>query len=217
MKERSADDHALTRELDGLSHGYRGRPGDAPPAEVDAAVVAHARQLAGRQRRLPAWWVPAALAATVVIAFSLMLRVQQEAVMTPAGGEAAGPVPAATRAAPAEAPVGAALSEPSPQVAAQAPRAAPAAVAVPSGEPAHDTAVPEAAPARAAKLAPQAGVAAMRAPASAEADALPEPEAWLSQIEALEAEGRMQEAVAERERLEAAYPGWLEQRARSRD
>lgn len=206
MNDRSAADRALARELDSLSRGYRSQPGDTPPADVDAAVVARARERAGR-RRLPTWWVPASLAATVVIAFALMLRVQQEAVMAPAGGEAAGPVAEATRA------------EPPPQVAAQAPRAAPspAPVTAPLEAPAHDTAVTESAPARAAKLAPQAGVAGLRAPESAEADALPEPEAWLSRIEALEAEGRMQEAAAERERLEAAYPGWLEQRARSRD
>jgi hypothetical protein len=56
-----------------------------------------------------------------------------------------------------------------------------------------------------------------RAQASAEADALPGPEAWLARIEALESAGRLDEAAIERERLEEAYPGWLAQHAPARD
>jgi hypothetical protein len=43
------------------------------------------------------------------------------------------------------------------------------------------------------------------------------PEDWLARIEALEAEGRHAEAEAERQRLEAAHPGWLAQHAGERD
>lgn len=197
MTGRPAEDRELMRELDALSRARGREPGDAPPAAVDAAVLARARAAAGR-RRVPAWWIPATLAATVVIAFSLMLRVQEDATTVPAAMEAAGPgegraAPAAAAAAPASAEV----AETPPQVAVQAPSAAPP--------------PPEAA-------SSQADVATLRAAPSAKTAAPPpDPEAWLAKIEALEAAGRTEEAAAERERLEAAYPGWLEQRARGRD
>jgi outer membrane protein assembly factor BamD (BamD/ComL family) len=37
------------------------------------------------------------------------------------------------------------------------------------------------------------------------------PEAWYAEIEKLRAAGRIEEADRELERLEKAYPGWLEQ------
>jgi hypothetical protein len=43
------------------------------------------------------------------------------------------------------------------------------------------------------------------------------PARWLERIEALEAAGRHEEAAAERQRLEAAHPGWLAQHAAQRD
>jgi len=36
------------------------------------------------------------------------------------------------------------------------------------------------------------------------------PEEWYADIEALRAEGRIEEAESELERLETAWPGWLE-------
>jgi hypothetical protein len=185
------------RELDALSRGHGDQPGDAPPAAVDAAVLARARAAAGH-RRVPTWWIPATLAATVVIAFSLMLRVQEDAATVPAAMDAAGPgEDRAAAAAPAAAPASAEVPETSPQVAAQAPSAAPPPLEAASSH---------------------ADVATLRATASAKAAApTPDPETWLAEIEALEAAGRTEEAAAERERLEAAYPGWLEQRARGRD
>jgi hypothetical protein len=197
MTGRPEEDRELLRELDALSRDRGRAPGDAPPAAVDAAVLARARAAAGR-RRVPAWWIPATLAATVVIAFSLMLRVQEEAVTVPAAMDATGPgeepVTAAARAA---APASAEVAGTAPRVASEA---------APSAPP----------PPPAASS--QADVATLRGAASAKAAApMPDPEAWLAKIEALEAAGRTEEAAAERERLEAAYPGWLEQRIRGRD
>ena len=197
MTGRPAEDRELMRELDALSQARGHEPGDAPPAAVDAAVLARARAAAGR-RRVPAWWIPATLAATVVIAFSLMLRVQEDATTVPAAMDAAGPregrsLPAAPASAPASEEVAGTSPELAPQAAPSAPPPLPAAS---SG----------------------ADVATLRAAPGAKAAAPPpDPAAWLAKIEALEADGRMQEAAAERARLEAAYPGWLEQRARGRD
>lgn len=216
MTERPVDDRELMRELDALSEAYGRQTSDAPPAAVDAAVLARARAAAGR-RRVPAWWIPATLAATVVIAFSLMLRVQEESAMVPAMMDATGP--GADRAAPA-APAGtsasAEVAEAAPQVAAQSPPAAPPPPARSfEAEPAGDMA--EADAARATSVTPRADVAALRAPANAKSAGPPDPQAWLEMIEALEVAGRMEEAAAERARLEAAYPGWLEQRSGRRD
>lgn len=65
---------------------------------------------------------------------------------------------------------------------------------------------PKAARARAAEASP-----APQASGKMLSDAdLPGPEEWLARIQRLEAEGRLDEAAAERARLEVAYPGWLE-------
>jgi len=186
------------RELDALARARGREPGDAPPTEVDAAVLARARAAAGR-RRVPTWWIPATLAATVLIAFSLMLRVQEDMRVVPAATDVPAPAEGqAVPAAPATAPASAEVAGTSPQVASEAPSAAPPAPA--AGSSAADVATLRAAPSAKAAAPPP-----------------PDPEAWLAKIEALEADGRPREAATERERLEAAYPGWLEQRARGRD
>ena len=196
MTGRPAEDRELMRELDALSRARGRESGDAPPAAIDAAILARARAAAGR-RRVPAWWIPTTLAATVVIAFSLMLRVQEDATTVPAAMDAAGPGEGrGASVAPATAPASAEVAGTSSRAASEA---------APSAPP----------PLPAASSA--ADVTTLRAAPSAKAAAPPDPEAWLEKIEALEADGRMQEAAAERERLEAAYPGWLEQRARGRD
>jgi outer membrane protein assembly factor BamD (BamD/ComL family) len=46
------------------------------------------------------------------------------------------------------------------------------------------------------------------------AEASRTPEEWYAQIEALRAAGRIEQAKAELEKLEAAYPGWLEKHLR---
>jgi hypothetical protein len=61
--------------------------------------------------------------------------------------------------------------------------------------------------------APAAAPRVMAPPAASEEP----PEDWLARIEAIEAEGRHAEAEAERQRLEAAHPGWLAQHAGKRD
>lgn len=165
--------------------------GGEPGASLDAAVRDHARA-AARRRRASAWTLPAALAATALIAFSLFVQLQRDA-----------GVPAEDAATPADEPSAARILQeaaPAPSPPPAAPMAAPAAA-----EAAQKAATPIVAPA----ATRQAG-ALQDAPAEA-------PERWLERIEALEAAGREEEAAAERQRLEAAHPGWLAQRNGQRD
>lgn len=248
MTDMPGNDPEFHRDLESLARDYRRVATGAPPAAIDTAILEHARQAAARRRRVPAWWVPAALAATVVVAFSLVMRIQQESAAPAAIEEVAAPI----SRGPDGAPVGAAILPretelaPRPDVPptpAESPQAAgsarkesapprpvedarPAATAAArSPQSADDTGGPvrrdHTAPASpgasAAAATMRAPAAAMRVQASAEADALPSPEAWLARIEALESAGRLDEAAIERERLEEAYPGWLAQQALARD
>jgi hypothetical protein len=62
---------------DPIVEGTRRIEAGAPPPHVDAAVRAAART-AARRRRASAWTLPAALAATVLVAFSLVVQVQRD-------------------------------------------------------------------------------------------------------------------------------------------
>ena len=62
---------------DPLAEGTRRLDAGAPPPHVDAAVR-NAARAAARRRRTSAWTLPAALAATVVVAFSLVVQVQRD-------------------------------------------------------------------------------------------------------------------------------------------
>lgn len=62
---------------DPLAEGTRRLDAGAPPPHVDAAVR-NAARAAARRRRTSAWTLPAALAATVVVALSLVVQVQRD-------------------------------------------------------------------------------------------------------------------------------------------
>lgn len=70
----------------GLTRIYGAAPREAPPAHLDAAILAAARREAGTRPRslsaLRAWRVPAGIAAVVVLSVSLVTLVREE------GGEA---------------------------------------------------------------------------------------------------------------------------------
>lgn len=182
MKERPVDG------LDPIAEGCRRLEAGAPPPRVDVAVRAAARH-AARRRRVSAWTLPAALAATVLVALSIVVQVHRQETL-PARDEAA-----TAAAEPAGAPM---LREAAPV----APPSAPGPVASDSAE----AVAPRAA---AAVAVPQA-----LQPAAREAES---PRDWLARIEALEAAGRREEAEAERRRLEIAHPGWLAEHAAQRD
>ncbi len=245
MTQRDIQDERLRRDLDALG---RLRP-DATefemPATLDAAILERARRAVRPPAPARRWWIPASVAATALLAVSLVLQVQREATPPPPAAEGSA---ARTNAADA------AMSAPAPEVAAEPVQESPAGVAefsaelAPATAPAANAAPPaalqepappaaragspqaESAKSRAAEVsaraAPPAALPAVDAAASREealADqavgpsnaiaAAPEaplsPEEWLTRIEALESAGRHDEAAAERQRLEAAYPGWL--------
>lgn len=62
---------------DPLAEGTRRLDAGAPPPHVDAAVR-NAARAAARRRRTSAWTLPAALAATAVVALSLVVQVQRD-------------------------------------------------------------------------------------------------------------------------------------------
>lgn len=173
-----------------------------PPRATDLRIRAEARRAlappAGR------WWLPASLAASLLLAV-LIVQWQYDAMRAPAPvtesdvapAEASMPPAAADATAPAPAPV----AEPR-----RLPAATPAAAPVADG-----LAPAAAAPAPKSESPSAVGVAArqelMRAVAAEEMRA---PEDWYAQIEELRASGRIEEAQAELDKLEAAYPGWVE-------
>lgn len=240
-------DRRLHGDLDALRRLDGRGTADGPPPAIDAAIREQARRAVRAQRTPRRWWVPASVAATALIALSLVLRVQQETTAPPATEELAASAPADTAKMPDEARDASVMSEMDMPQASESIDAAPGAAASAESagaEPA--TTAPErpkavAAPAPAA-TSPVAKESQADAPAIASditapppppaarsraftpsalpevatgttaAPELPRPEDWLARIEALEAAGRHDEALAERERLEAAYPGWLEAR-----
>ena len=213
--------------LDELREHYRRLDGSAPPPDVDEAVLARARAAARRRPRVPGWWVPTALAATVVIAFSLLLRIEQEPVGTALTERAEAPLsrqatqgmqaPDSTHEA-----VGPDAAAPTVDASAEVEEAPAVPPSAPPPEPAAPVSEAEAPAASstahpATRTTAPATEAAPRARIQAADAVLPAPEEWLARIEALEAAGRHDEARSERERLEAAYPGWLAGQARKRD
>ena len=175
--------------LQQVAEAYRHTGAGEPAAALDAAVRDRARA-AARRRRASAWTLPAALAATALIAFSLFVQVQRDAGAPAEDAVTPADEPSATmilqEAAPAPPPV--------------APMAAPVA-----GQAAEKAATRIVAP------------AATRQSGALHDEGADPPERWLERIEALEAAGRHEEAAAERQRLEAAHPGWLAQHAVQRD
>jgi hypothetical protein len=197
---------------------YSRLPGEEPPRDVDAAVLAAGRDAARPVRARPRrWWIPVSVAATALLALSVVLDVgrqdRRDDTRAIDGGtriedlprgrmnEASSPEPAAEMPAPASPP-------PEPAAAGR----------LMDGPEA--SSLREAVPMPAQRGAEQRSMEAPRAmsPYSA-ADAVParepaypSPEAWLARIEALEQAGREDEAARERAALEAAYPGWLDRR-----
>lgn len=191
---------------------------DGPPPHVDTAVKARAREALRSRRAAPRWWIPASLAATVLLAFTVVLQVDRQTGREAVPSDAAAPAELASAESAAESPSGDAHSA----------SGMPARIAPATPPPAADREPTDAASGPASLAAPPPPPAAAReapierraAPApmsaaSAPAGELPSPEDWLRRIEELEAQSLHEAAEAERARLEQAYPGWLEQRERS--
>jgi hypothetical protein len=221
MKDMTDKDRDLATELGRLGriHARAARP--APPPEVDEAILARARDAVRARQQPRRWWIPASVAATALIALSLVTRIEQEASPAPPATDlvTAGPQPATVAGDDREQgpvddppfrPVPAAKLDGAPAVQADAPtskRPVPPRQAMPrraSSTPAGDE------PLAGATSAEQAsGLAAPDAGNSGRITPPITPEAWLEKIETLEAQGRTEEAARQRALLEKAYPGWL--------
>lgn len=179
---------------------------EAPPEITDQRIRKAARRaLAPRPAR---WWLPASLAASVLLAVVL--------VQSQFGGE---PSPAVLHEADVVAPAelqDAPLVSDTPASATGLPayEATPAAgeSAATATAPADESRMLEAAPASPPPAEPAAQEdRSTRFGALAKSAAEPRtPEEWYEMIEALRAAGHDEEAEAELGRLEAAWPGWLE-------
>ena len=210
MSEKE-DSVLLAAHLEPLRRSYAHAGGGSPPHDVDAAVLAHGRAALQSKTRRRRWWIPASVAATALIAFSLVTRLQHETAPYPVELDVAtAQQPQLRRAdvdevtaptAQAETLV-ASHDEPAPP---PEPSEAPPKKMIPARgsmprmtpEPAQESMA----------VAPSTAVPAARQAAST--PGLEAPDDWLARIEALEAAGQLEEAERQRQLLEAAYPGWL--------
>jgi hypothetical protein len=128
----------MTDHDDKLKRAYRGLGNEEPPAALDAAILARARERVVPRRR-PSWMVPVSIAAVLVLGIGVSLRMQLEQ----PGIESSVPAPAAV-----------------PERPAPATPAAPATTVPAASELARDSAAPVAAPE--AKRTPQKKVDAFK-------------------------------------------------------
>lgn len=211
---------------------------DAPPEVTDARIRQAARRaLAPRPSR---WWLPASLAASVLLAVMLVqwqygddpapAYVTESDVAAPlsaappAADAAAGDVASGESAAESAGRVRELRQVPAVKPDIAAPSVPPPLLDLPATlsrpEPAREreaptTAIEASEPAENAVPAAPAGVAESRSlgklgALKESAEAPRDPEEWYEEIEALRAAGRIEDAEAELARLEAAWPGWLD-------
>jgi len=201
----------------------------APSQLTDRRILAEARR--ARRPRMTRWYLPASLAASLLLAVVLVRWQLEETTGTPPVTEsdvlptqapvtvdeikpAATPAPQAAPQRQDEAPLPSGVPPPLPELPARESRTVQAVVPGPQ----------ESAQSREEPATMKSAVdAPVAAPAQAEtprelrqsgtltesAGALRAPEEWYADIEALRAAGRIEEANAELARLEAAWPGWL--------
>jgi len=197
----------------------------APSKDTDRLILAEARRaLTPHTGR---WWLPASLAASLLLAV-LLVQWQLEDSGAPAfvtesdvppapassaidseASGAASSIEAVPRKAPAEIP---APMPPGPSPAVEVPHtpSPPLVDAAPAAAPPLSSADAE----RAADAATPAQAEFTREPGKFQVvkesvAARRNPEEWFAEIEVLRAAGRIEEAEAELVRLEAAWPGWL--------
>jgi hypothetical protein len=203
---------------------------DMPPALTDARIRAAARRaLAPRAKR---WWLPASLAASLLLAVFVVqwqygeqgppAVISESDYAVPAAEDAASRQDASAPPAPAHRAAPPAAKQPSVNEsrAAKAVSADAAKreaeevseITVTAGRRREDSALATpSAPVTAASQEDLAGNSAgVVGQLQKSREVLPAPEDWYASIEDLRAAGRHEEADRELERLEAAYPGWLE-------
>ena len=216
-KEQEPFDREAWRRLLGADAG-------APAKEIDRRVLAGARRALAP--RIARWWLPASLAASLLLAV-LIVQWQLADVGRPAAvteddvPTAASVEPARDGATPAEMEMPAPRQDaPASAITSVPPHAAePAAPAADdqsllrnvtvTGTRSATNAVTATTPAQAEGKADDAGALGRLTAKEAYAE-LRTPEQWYADIEALRAAGRIKEADAELARLKSKYPGWLE-------
>jgi hypothetical protein len=228
-RDKPVDRDAWRRLLDGGD--------DAPPALTDARIRAAARRaLAPRTARTQRWWLPASLAATLLLAV-LVVQWQYGERGTPAvvtESDVAAPSPAQRAPHSPQARSRDKTTTPevaSPKIEPPEPGSRTRREAADEDRNATEAAARFGEAAPATQAAPPSARAAVPAPAVAaesaresrakqeaglwdgqqrSAEPMPSPEDWYAAIEELRAAGRYEDANRELEKLEAAYPGWLE-------
>lgn len=190
-----------------------------PPKDLDAIVLERARRAIHapppmRLYRAPRWALPVALAATLLLSFSIVLNISltmRPPAQPASTGETARAVapPPAARQQPASAPAPASpppatMTRAAPEVFNRAPAGESRATGA-DGDRAGRSNSGAAPPSEAARrmVAPAARAQSDAAIAS---KALPDPAAWLRRIEALRAQGRTAEADAELRRFRRSFP-----------
>lgn len=244
------DDRELERYLkrqDALSRAYAELKAERPSPVLDQAILKQAHDALrdlprARRMHFRGWPALAAIAATVVLSFALVMRVVLEPEMQRDHGQVA-PAPAAQspgdaaaskavadqNASPAEpsaaiatppmpAPAPSSIEERRSKIEAEIRATAIQAPAVTGSVTAVESDVPAAARAEETLEPSRADEAApFSAPAAAESPAKKQqvkaPREWLQEIERLRAAGEIEAADRELERFRQAYPGYLEQQA----
>lgn len=194
-----------------------------PSRAVDRRILAESQR--ALTTRVTRWWLPASLAASVLLAVLLVQRQfavvpapvsESDVVMSPApvtaDVRANATVPPAEKEFPAQkqdepAPPAPGVAAPLTDLAGEESRPAPAAVS-PVPEPAGM------APARQEPALEREQASFAKSAVDAPAAVLRPPEEWYAEIRKLRAAGQVSEADRELARFRAAYPGWLEQQNR---
>lgn len=102
MAERKHDDRLLDEYLRGdstLARVYRAGASDAPPAALDASILAQARnEHAPRRGGKPRWFMPLSLAATVVLSVGVVLFMARQGAgpLPPEAPDTKAPAPVVT-------------------------------------------------------------------------------------------------------------------------
>jgi len=200
---------AVTERDEKVSAGYRALGSDEPPRALDEAILAAAR------RRPSRWRVPLSIAAVLVLAVGVTLRMLPQRPDAESVALAPQVMPTPRPAAPAPAAEAAKPVAPAPSRE-LARAAAPAASASDTAKAAAPAPVQEgarpAARAAAAADAAVAGAAAeprMRAESAAKLSSAPlTPEVWLARIAELRKEGRTREADESLAEFRKRYPDY---------
>ena len=208
-----------------ISQRYRELGAEAPPPELDRAILAAARRATTRRNR---WYPSLAAAAVLIFAVAIVVQIErqppdQAPLSAPPTPEAAPPtrdqVAPQVREAPAAKP---APRRPAPQFAPEPPPRAESAPAAPAPAPAPESNANIAAPAAGVaadaqrkrademRAAPQLqrSMAAPRSAASTAARDEEPPERWLERIIELRREGKQEEADKQLAAFRARYPDY---------